>query len=364
MARSLVDYCSTRISFWRAIHFGSLQTIPSEMPLPHHWQRRLATAHSHMIKQPAYKPIIKLSVGSFIGVLLLLLIITPLSRGQTSITVQDPSFESGTPNPPSFGWYNSSVAGWACTGSGQWEPAIPSNFSSVPDGNAIIYMASGSCSQDLGIVPAVNSSYTLTVSVGHRVGNNLVSPYTLALNAGTTQLCSVSDTNSTIAQGAWITKTLTCPTGATVPSGNLTIVISASQNQAAFDNVVLTQGTAPPPPPPPHQAALTWTDTGNPAGTVTYTVLRASPTNGQCPAALNPTYVVLVSGLTVTNYTDTTIQVNTQYCYQVQAVANNQSGIAGIVLFVPGSVNTITVSAVYPWWYDKLVSPINTLKVS
>lgn len=112
----------------------------------------------------------------------------------------------------------------------------------------------------------------------------------------------------------------------------------------------------------PHQAALSWTDTANPAGSVTYSVLRSAANLSVpfCPVALSPSYIQIASGLTVMNYTDSTIAAGTSYCYEVIATANNQSGIAGTILFVPGSVTTITVAAVYPWVY---FMPTNTLTV-
>lgn len=65
----------------------------------------------------------------------------------------------------------------------------------------------------------------------------------------------------------------------------------------------------------PHSAALTWTDTQNPAGT-TYKIYRAT---GLCSGS--PTFSVLASAITAKTYQDTTV-VPGNYCYQVTAVAS------------------------------------------
>lgn len=98
----------------------------------------------------------------------------------------------------------------------------------------------------------------------------------------------------------------------------------------------------PPPPPPTHQAALSWTDTVNPAGT-RYNVYRSSPA---CPPApyLQADFQLIASDVATMSYTDVGLLAATTYCYGISSVdLSGQEGIIGALLFVPGSVSTITV---------------------
>jgi hypothetical protein len=109
----------------------------------------------------------------------------------------------------------------------------------LPDGNILAFSNGGDISQTLtGISLLANSTYTLSVDVGRRF-DVLAANYSLSLYDGSTVLCTTGDSNASIAAGSFIDATLSCTTGASVPSGFLGIVLSGDGRQIDFDNVRL-----------------------------------------------------------------------------------------------------------------------------
>jgi RHS repeat-associated protein len=132
------------------------------------------------------------------------------------------------------------IPGWTINGSGgSWQPSA-STYSSFPAGPTVIWNGGGTISQTLaGIGLQPNTTYTLSVYVGHRL-DGYVNTYTVSLQAGSTVLKSVSASNSTITAGTFANVSLTYTTGSTVTSGDLTIVLSSGGSQIDFDNVRLS----------------------------------------------------------------------------------------------------------------------------
>lgn len=175
---------------------------------------------------------------------ILLLLSVPLHAQ----TVQNPSFEAPMPLPNSYyGVYGMApIPNWVTTGSAcVWQPST-AQFTAIPDGKTVLCMDAGTASQDLGQPPAANTTYTLTVAIGQRL-DGLHSTYSLALNAGTTNLCTVTGTNATVPLGTFQDVSASCPVGATPPTGNLNIVLTSDGRQVEFDNVRLTAKSANPP---------------------------------------------------------------------------------------------------------------------
>jgi hypothetical protein len=71
--------------------------------------------------------------------------------------------------------------------------------------------------------------------------------YTIALYVGSTLLNSFSASNGLIPIGDFADETVTYTSGATVPAGDLSIVLTGAGPQADFDNVRLTASTIPEP---------------------------------------------------------------------------------------------------------------------
>ena len=163
-----------------------------------------------------------------------------------SVAIQNASFETAAPllSPcagPETCLYNfGSIPGWSITGStGSFQPSSTYFSLPLPDGNILAFSNGGSISQTLtGISLLANSTYTLSVDVGRRF-DVLAANYSISLYDGSTALCTTGGSNGSIAQGSFIDATLSCTTGASVPSGFLGIVLSGDGRQVDFDNVRL-----------------------------------------------------------------------------------------------------------------------------
>jgi hypothetical protein len=166
------------------------------------------------------------------------------------ITVQNGSFEQSNTLPPNncgFGCsYNvGPVPNWVTTGveAGSWEPGTIGtyfNSNAVPDGNTIAYVVDASLSQDLGVGLQPNLDYTLTVDVGDRLDGFLSSDYTVALELNGVTMCSFTGDNADITPGTFAPETCSFAAPGTVPSGDLSVVLSDLSGQATFDDVTVT----------------------------------------------------------------------------------------------------------------------------
>jgi hypothetical protein len=109
----------------------------------------------------------------------------------------------------------------------------------LPDGSIVAYSNGGSISQTLTASLTANTTYILSVFVGHRL-DDFAANYTLSLYAGGTLLDSVSGNNGAIPLGTFADETLTFASGAAPPTGDLSIVLTSGAEQVDFDNVSLT----------------------------------------------------------------------------------------------------------------------------
>jgi len=125
----------------------------------------------------------------------------------------------------------------------------------VPDGGIVALVTNGMISQTLPAHLMPNTTYTLSVDVGHRL-DGFATTYTFVLYAGNTVLKSVSGSSNLIGSGTFADETLSYTTGATVvDSGNLTIALSSAGSlitdggiQSNFADVQLTDTAATPEP--------------------------------------------------------------------------------------------------------------------
>jgi len=188
-----------------------------------------------------------------------------------SVPIQNASFESTSPmfaapcaGPGTCLFNFGPIPGWAITGgeTGSFQPSSTYFNLPLPDGNIVAFTNGGSISQTLtGISLLPNSTYTLSVDVGHRL-DGLVTTYSISLDAGSSALCATDGSNGSIAAGTFADVILTCTTGASVPSGFLGIVLTGTGTQVDFDNVHLNVSDPPASVPVPEPSALVLMLTG------------------------------------------------------------------------------------------------------
>lgn len=165
-----------------------------------------------------------------------------------SLPIQNSSFEIAGPwtyqgcNGTCF-WNGGPIPDWTISGGlggGSFQPGPTYYTLPLPDGNVVAWSNASNISQTLtGIGLQPNTTYTLSVYIGHR-SDNLATTYSVSLQAGSTTLNTVSGSNSTIPLGQFAKVTLTYTTGSTVTPGDLSIVLGSGGQQIDFDAVSLT----------------------------------------------------------------------------------------------------------------------------
>jgi hypothetical protein len=264
--------------------------------------------------------------------LLVFLDMAGVAFAQTPVSVQNPSFETGTlstsnscPDGSISKWNFGPVPAWTVSGtsSGSYGILVPAHcvYASVPDGTAILYTNGPTLTQDLGITASAGSTYILTAYVGHRLNGNIAQSSTVSLLVGSAVVCSATVQLSTIAPGTW--QPVSCPYTAPVtpPAGDLIISLGTSGPQSNFDNVSVTVNQ--------HHATLSWQDAANPSGT-TYNVYRQL---GVCSPS--PAFTQIASGVAAQSYVDGTITQNQNYCYGVSAVYGSIESLLSSTTYVP-----------------------------
>jgi putative cofactor-binding repeat protein len=174
-----------------------------------------------------------------------------VNSSQAKIPIQNPSFEttngmtSGCGTGCSYN-YDVGIPGWTVTGNGgSFQPS--SSYLTLPaqDGQVVAYSEGGTIGQILTCALQANSTYTLSVDVGHRL-DGLTSNYTIELLAGGNVLSSITGNSASILAGSMATQSLSYTSGATVTAGQLLqIELISAGDQSDFDNVTLTAVTAP-----------------------------------------------------------------------------------------------------------------------
>ena len=170
------------------------------------------------------------------------------------VPVQNASFEITNPLnipctiPANCNFNLGPIPDWMLTGQGgSWHPSTAFLNLPLPDGNIVAYNNGGTISQTLGTFLAPNTTYTLSVAVGHRL-DGTVTDYSIGLFAGGNLLKSFGASNGAIPIGTFADETVTFTSGASVVSGeSLSIVLTSGGLQADFDNVRLTESAVPEP---------------------------------------------------------------------------------------------------------------------
>lgn len=171
------------------------------------------------------------------------------------VPIKNASFESmnalNLSAPTRGSWNIGPITGWTLSGEGgSWQPDTVAgrSYSSVPDGMTVAYSNGGTIYQDLSTSLLSNTTYTLSVDVGHRL-DGLETNYSLAIYAGGNLLIKSADTsNGAIPIGTFADETVTFTSGANVtPGQKLRIVLTSTGQQTDFDNVQLTASAIPEP---------------------------------------------------------------------------------------------------------------------
>ena len=174
--------------------------------------------------------------------------------GNTSITIDNPSFETLPSNPQ---WISNCGTGCRDTGDGNvpgWTASVTTGiglFQPGPDlftlplpateGQTVVYLNGGTLSQTLSATLQASTAYTLQVDVGRRMDNAYSSPSpTAQLFVGNTLIASATGPEPPL--GGWTTWTGAYQSGASDPPAGqaLKIVLGANAPQGDFDNVRLT----------------------------------------------------------------------------------------------------------------------------
>jgi hypothetical protein len=140
------------------------------------------------------------------------------------------------------------IPGWMLTGQGgSWHPSSAYYNLPLPDGSIVAFSNGGTISQMLAASLTANTTYMLSVDVGHRL-DGLVTDYSIALYVGNMLLASLpaGTSNSAITPGTFADETLTFTSGSKVIAGDLRIVLTSTGAQTDFDNVRLTAATPEP----------------------------------------------------------------------------------------------------------------------
>ena len=161
-----------------------------------------------------------------------------------SIAIQNASFETTNALTGACGagcGYNyGPIPDWTINGTaGSFQPNS-TYFTSVPNGKTVAFISNmgGTISQTLTVSLLPDTTYTLSVDVGHRPLET--AGFSISLDAGSTNLNTITGSNSTITPGTFANETLTYTTGSTVLPGDLTIILGSGGFQSNFDNVRLT----------------------------------------------------------------------------------------------------------------------------
>jgi hypothetical protein len=254
------------------------------------------------------------------GILLLFLLICASSL--PAQTVANSSFETA---PVPVGTWNSGVIpGWKLTGNGGlWQPG--GTLCPVADGPTIAWLNVGTLSQDFGVAPRINTTYTFTIPICHRT-DGLTGTYEVQVTDAGASWCSTSGDSATLPAGVFTPVVLNCPVGASQPIGNLGIRIIGLSGQIDFDNITLTSK----PNTPPQTVNFSFSGqvqiNGAPA-TGTINIFQLMPVGSNQVAALTPDASGNISGTVALATTlQDTVSLNV-YNYDANGVLINQGSI-------------------------------------
>lgn len=190
--------------------------------------------------------------------LALICLFVPSRAKADDITIDNPNFApsivNGVPDLPNScgtgcAWNVGDIPGWTISGAAGSQILNSTYYSSVPGPGTMAYINGGTITQDLGVALLPDSTYTLSVYVGHRLDGTPdgdITTFSFGLDNGTV-LTSMSDSTSDIAAGTFQLESYAFTTGATVSPGDLTVSLGDAGQQADFTGVSLSVVPTPEP---------------------------------------------------------------------------------------------------------------------
>jgi len=188
------------------------------------------------------------------------------------IPVYNNSFEISNPMqysclaPATCSWNGGPIPGWVSNeplnASGSQQPGNAMFSGPLPDGGTTTaWVNAGTLTQTLDVALQPDSTYILSVYVGHRLPDfvpfvpgdpqaDLIADYSISLDAGSTTLATLTGSNGSITAGTFALETLTYSTGDVVTPGNLAIVLGSDGPQIDFSDVQLVDPPNDPTPEP------------------------------------------------------------------------------------------------------------------
>ena len=148
-------------------------------------------------------------------------------------------------------WYDvGSIYGWNVSGIAGTQVLGSAYYTSVPSASGTMaFINGGTISQNLGVALLPDSTYTLSVYVGHRIDGTPdgdITNFSFGLDNGTI-LRTISDSTADIPVGTFELQSYSFTTGATVTPGDLVITLGDDKQQADFTNVSLSVVSTPEP---------------------------------------------------------------------------------------------------------------------
>lgn len=190
--------------------------------------------------------------------LVLVCLFVPTRANADNVTIDNPYFApsitNGVPDLPNScgtgcAWNVGDIPGWTISGTAGSQILNSTYYSSVPGPGTMAYINGGTISQDLGVALLPDSTYTLSVYVGHRedgTPDGDITTFSFGLDNGT-MLSSVSDSTADIPVGTFQLETYSFTTGSVVGPGDLVISLGDAGQQADFTDVSLSVVSTPEP---------------------------------------------------------------------------------------------------------------------
>ena len=145
-------------------------------------------------------------------------------------------------------WNTGPIPGWTISGVAGTQILNSTYYTSpAPGPGTMAYINGGTISQNLGVALLPDSTYMLSVYVGHRLDGTPdgdITTFSFGLDNGTL-LASESNSTSSIAAGTFALQTFSFTTGSIVSPGVLTISLGDASQQADFTDVSLSVVPAP-----------------------------------------------------------------------------------------------------------------------
>lgn len=195
------------------------------------------------------------SLAAFCALVLVCLFIPGSAKADDVPIVNADFSQLPTPAPTIYScgtscWYDlGPIVGWTTSGTAGTQVLNSTYYTTLaPGSGTMAFINGGTISQDLGVALLADSTYTLSVYVGHRLDGTPdgdITTFSFGLDNGT-MLSSVSDSTADIVAGTFQLETYSFTTGNVVGPGDLVISLGDAGQQADFTDVSLSVTTPEP----------------------------------------------------------------------------------------------------------------------